>query len=320
MQNETIRVACIGECMIELAHRSATDLQLGYGGDTLNTAIYLNRLVRRQNIAVDYVTALGDDVYSNAMMAYWEAEGLGTDLVARLPGRFPGLYTIRTDASGERSFSYWRGQSAARHLLEEGRAATLTKRLQGYNLIYLSGITLSILDQSQRQALIDLIETIRKMGTKIAFDGNFRPAGWTSSEEARACFDAILTRTDIALPTFDDERMLMSTVNVKDVATRLHDLGVEQVVVKLGVEGCLLSSSEHAEIVSTSPIESVIDSTAAGDSFNAGFLAGLLLGRAHKQAALDGHRLASEVLQHRGAIIPDHAMPDLYNCGTNRTP
>ena len=311
MRSKTIRTACIGECMIELAHRSATDLQLGFGGDTLNTAVYLNRLVRDHNITVDYVTALGDDVYSDVMLASWQAEGLGTDLVARLPGRFPGLYTIRTDASGERSFSYWRGQSAARHLLEEGRAATLTERLEGYDLIYLSGITLSILDQSQRQALYDLIDAVQDMGALIAFDGNFRPAGWASLEEARTCFDAILTRTDIALPTFDDERMLMGDMDIEDIAKRHHDLGVDHVVVKLGADGCFLSSREHTEIVATSPLETVIDSTAAGDSFNAGFLAGLLLGRTTRDAALCGHSLASRVLGFRGAIIPVHAMPDL---------
>ncbi len=298
--------------MIELAHRGPADLQLAYGGDTLNTAVYLSRLARNQDIAVDYVTALGDDAYSDAMLAFWRDEGLGIDLVARLPGRLPGLYTIQTDASGERSFTYWRERSAARDLLRDGRAQALSERLRTYDLIYLSGITLSILDKAQRGSLIELIENVRKEGGKIAFDGNFRPAGWASLDDARRCFDALLSRTDIALPTFDDERMLMGTADGEGVAKRLHKLGVEQVVVKLGASGCLLSTGKGAEMVTTSPIEPVIDSTAAGDSFNAGFLAGLLLGKAPRSAAMDGHRLAAEVLRHRGAIIPREAMPELH--------
>lgn len=309
--NATIRVACIGECMIELAHLGALDLQLGYGGDTLNTAVYLKRLIQGHGITVDYVTALGDDAYSDAMMASWQDEGLGVDLVARLPGRLPGLYTIRTDERGERHFTYWRGQAAARDLLKDGRDATLRGHLGAYDLVYLSGITLSILDQPQRQALFALVDNVRKNGGKIAFDSNFRPAGWANLDEARACFDAILSRTDIALPTLDDEQALMGSADAVDVAERLHGLGVKQVAVKLGVEGCLLSDDGVTKMVETSPIEPVVDSTAAGDSFNAAFLAGLFQGKTPASAALDGHRLAGRVLQHRGAVIPIDAMADL---------
>ena len=311
MTEKTLKVACIGECMIELAHLGPTDLQLAYGGDTLNTAIYLNRLVRGRNITVDYVTALGDDAYSEAMLAFWQEEGLGVDLVARLPGRLPGLYTIRTDDRGERSFTYWRGQAAARDLLKDGRDATLTERLRGYDLLYLSGITLSILDQAQRRALFSLVDRIRKAGGRIAFDSNFRPASWAKLDEARTCFDAILRRTDIALPTLDDEQALMGSTDAADVAGRLHKLGVKLIVVKLGARGCLLSTDGDTKMMTTSPVETVIDSTAAGDSFNAGFLAGILLGKTPEMAVLDGQCLSRRVLHHRGAIIPIDAMADM---------
>ncbi len=134
-----IRVASIGECMIELRHRSPVELDLAYGGDTLNTAVYLARLARERGVAVDYVTALGDDAYSDGMLALWQAERVGTGLVARLPGRLPGLYTIRVDERGERSFTYWRSNSAARDMLKDGRAERLGEALAGYDLLYLSG-------------------------------------------------------------------------------------------------------------------------------------------------------------------------------------
>ena len=107
------RLAALGECMIELRHAGANDFVQGFSGDTLNTAIYLSRLLGADDARVDYVTALGDDPYSERMIAAWRAEGLGTNLVARLPGRLPGLYVIRTDSKGERSFHYWRGESAS---------------------------------------------------------------------------------------------------------------------------------------------------------------------------------------------------------------
>ena len=84
------RIASIGECMVELSALGGDDFHLAFGGDTLNTAVYLARC----GIGVDYVTALGDDHLSARMIASWRVEGVGIDHVLRLPGRLPGLYMI----------------------------------------------------------------------------------------------------------------------------------------------------------------------------------------------------------------------------------
>ena len=243
-----IRVASIGECMIELRHRSATTLDLAYGGDTLNTAVYLARLTGDRDVRVDYVSALGDDAYSDGMLAMWRDERIGVDLVARLPGRLPGLHTIRTDARGERSFTYWRSASAARDMLRGERAEQVAAALAGYDLLYLSGITLSILDPPQRAALVALADAVRAHGGRVAFDGNYRPVGWPDPDAARAAFDQMLERVDIALPTLDDEQALFGVKDARESAERLHRRGVAEVAIKLGAEGLLpvLGSSSPA--------------------------------------------------------------------------
>ena len=142
------------------------------------------------------------------MLAMWRAEGIGCDLVARLPGRLPGLYTIRTDRRGERTFTYWRSASAARDVLRGAHGSRIAERLAGHDLLYLSGITLSILDPAQRETLMALADAVRAQGGRVAFDSNFRPAGWPDRDEARATFDRMLRRVDIALPTLDDDQAL----------------------------------------------------------------------------------------------------------------
>lgn len=308
---ERLRVASIGECMIELRHRSDTELELAFGGDTLNTAVYLVRLAQDRGVAVDYVTALGDDSYSDAMLATWQSEGVGTSLVARLPGRLPGLYTIRTDERGERTFTYWRTAAAARDMLKGGRAEEIAQKLAGYALLYASGITLSILNDEQRRALMTLAEQIRQAGGRVAFDGNYRPAGWPDRNEARQVFDAMLQRVDIALPTLDDEQALFGVRDAAEACDRLHHLGVAEVAVKLGADGCSLSSAAWTGKVAGEPVAEVVDSTAAGDSFNGGYLAARLLGADPQAAARLGNRVAARVIGHRGAIIPADAMADL---------
>src|SRR5689334_20040773 len=165
-----MRVACIGECMVELSERPDGSLVRGFGGDTLNTALYLARL----GIAVDYVTALGDDVWSDEMASAWSREGIGLARVRRLPGRMPGLYIIRTDAAGERSFHYWRDCAAARDLLAEPGAAETRAALEAYDVVYVSGISLSLYGEAGRAALSETLAALRARGGRVVFDTNFR--------------------------------------------------------------------------------------------------------------------------------------------------
>src|ERR1700752_2309842 len=122
------KVASIGECMIELKEAEDGLYSRGFGGDTLNTAVYLARL----GVAVDYVTALGDDPLSDEMVAAWRAERVGTDRVGRMPGRLPGLYLITTDASGQRRFDYWRDSAPARLLFELPQTEQIAAALADY--------------------------------------------------------------------------------------------------------------------------------------------------------------------------------------------
>ena len=305
----TVRVASIGECMMELRHRGPTDLDLAFGGDTLNTAVYLARLGSAAGLSVDYVTALGDDPYSEAMLAMWRDEGIATGLVGRLPGRLPGLYAIRTDRKGERSFHYWRSAAAARDMLEGEPGRKILAALPSYGWIYLSGITLSILAEASRARLLTALAQARAAGAKIAFDPNYRPRGWPEPEAARAAFTAMLRQTDLALPSFADEKALFGDPEPEATAARIRDLGVAEVVVKNAEEPCLVSVDADELQVIGRLVENPVDTTAAGDSFNAAYLASRIRHASPAEAAAAGHVLAEEVIRHPGAVIPKAAMP-----------
>lgn len=305
-----MRFAAIGECMIELKQRDPASFSLAYGGDTLNCATYLARLVRGRGIDVEYVTALGDDPYSDAMLETWKAEGIDTESVPRLSGMLPGLYIIRTDEQGERSFFYYRSQSAARLLLRDGRAEALRRSLAGVDILYVSGITLSIFDDKQREALMRIFETVREAGGGVAFDGNYRPRGWSAPDEARHWYDRVLEVATIALPTFDDEKALFGDAGPEATVQRLRQAGIGEIVVKLGPDGVLLAHGDTMRKVPTERVQAV-DTTAAGDSFNGAYLAARLLGKSPREAAEAGNRLAGAKVRHHGAIMPAAAMPDL---------
>ena len=93
------KIAVIGECMIELSQKGA-DVQRGFGGDTLNTSVYIARQVDATALSVHYVTALGTDSFSQQMLESWQGENVDTSLTQRMENRLPGLYYIETDSTG----------------------------------------------------------------------------------------------------------------------------------------------------------------------------------------------------------------------------
>jgi 2-dehydro-3-deoxygluconokinase len=305
-------IISIGECMMELRHRDEENLTLSFGGDTLNTALYLSRVGADAGLQVSYLTALGDDPYSERMVAAWQAEGIDTGLVARLPGRSPGLYIIRTNAAGERSFSYFRSAAAARDMLKDGRAEALADRVAAADCIYLSAITLSILDEPQRQKLMGMLDGARRRGGHVAFDSNYRPAGWPSADDARRWMGEAWRRATIGLPTLDDEQCLHGDSDARRCAERLQGLGVAEVAVKLGGRGCYVAAPRDSQEVPAVAVAHPVDTTAAGDSFNAAYLAARLTGADPAAAARKGNELAAIVVQHPGAIIPRAAMADFH--------
>src|SRR4051812_3583813 len=288
--------------MVELREMADGRFSRGYGGDTLNTAVYLARL----GVAVDYVTALGDDPWSDEMISGWAAEGVGTDRVARLPGRVPGLYIIQTDARGERRFLYWRDSAPPRAPFCSPGTREIVEALPGYDLLYFSGITLSLYGETGRACFFDVLDRARQQGRRITFDTNFRPRGWPDRALAQRAYRATFGRAGIILASTEDLELLFGAEGVQEL---LSHRSSAELVLKLATPACRIISADRDEEVHAEPVADVVDTTAAGDSFAAAYIAARLSGAAPHEAAYAGHRLAGAVVRHPGAIIPSAAMP-----------
>lgn len=299
MPAQPLKIACIGEVMIELVAEGVDRAAINVAGDSYNTAVYLARMLPEAEVS--FVTALGTDRFSDRIIDHMQAHGVGTGLIERRDDKSPGLYAIETDASGERSFTYWRSDSAARTLFTEPCVVGLD-RLAAMDVILVTGISMAILPPDSRARLISALDDLRTKGVRLVYDSNYRPALWDSQDTARQINRDMWQRTDIALPSVDDEMAIFGDATPEAVLTRLRSYGCEDGALKRGAEG---PASLDPSVVPPrfEPATSVVDTTAAGDSFNAGFLAARLSGADLIRSMQSGHDLASKVIGAKGAIV-----------------
>ena len=270
-------------------------------GDTLNTAIYLARETPRERVTVSYVTLLGAGALSDQMVRAIAAEGIDCNLIGRHPDREPGLYLVEHDERGERSFRYWRSESAARRLFSDG--APSLDALSGCDLVYLSGITLAILPPERRAALIEACAALRKTGCVIAFDSNLRPRLWESSAAARKATDAMWRVTDVGFPSLEDIRALHGDLTAEQTLTQIADMAVQEIVLRDGARGTTIRRAGKPDIHFRPTPVVVVDSTAAGDAYNAAYLATRLRSGTDIEAMRTAQHLAERVLSFPGAIL-----------------
>ncbi|WP_181704017.1 sugar kinase [Chthonobacter albigriseus] len=300
--------ASIGECMIELSAVGEGLYRQGFAGDTFNTAWYVRALSDPSAWTVRYVTALGDDRLSDELRRFISASGMDASRILSVKGRPVGLYAIHLDGH-ERSFSYWRETSAARLLAAD--QDHLVAALADADAVYFSGITLAILSPEDRRTLLDALAAVRARGGLVAYDPNVRPRLWPDAETMKAAIADGYRVATVALPTWPDEKDLYGDADPAAEIARVTGYGVPEVVLKAGADPCIVAFDGRMERVPAVSVAEPVDTTGAGDSFNAGYLTARLAGWAPVEAARLGHAVAARVIGVKGALAPMREMADL---------
>lgn len=285
-----------------------------FGGDTLNTALYLARLCESESINVAFATSIGIDLDSNLLLAAWKKEGIDTRFVTQLVDKYPGRYRINIDKHGERSFKYQRNNSAARYYLTSSPGA-LTRFIAGRtgDYFYFSGISLAIIPPEDRAWLFEALASFKANGGKVIFDNNYRPVLWHKKEVLPA-YESAMALADIAFLTDEDEYEIYQDDSLNGIIARAKQYNTTETIIKCGSDPCIIidSKGEH-HIISAKYVKNVVDTCAAGDAFAAGYLAKRLQQASIEQSAQFAHRVASNVIQRSGAIVDRKVMAELFD-------
>ncbi len=299
------RLLAIGECMVELMQAEGGLMRKSFAGDTFNTAYYARQYLPA-DWQVDYLSAVGNDAISAEMLAFMAGHGIGTDHVARIEGLSPGLYMIHLK-DGERSFSYWRSASAARLLARDGDR--VRRAVDASDIIVFSGITLAILPLEDVETLLSELRRAKAAGKRVVFDPNIRPRLWDHADRMRDTISAGARAASLVMPSLDDETTHFGDGSVEETIARYRSLGVNDLVVKDGADGATLLFDGVRCRVPSASVDTIVDTTSAGDSFNGAFLARLAVGDTPEDAARFAASVAAAVIQHHGALVAKDKLP-----------
>ena len=305
-------IAFLGEALLELAPSGqAQNFRLGVAGDIFNTAAAVAQLGVPSNL----VTAVGDIATDQIFFDRAEALAISTKFVQRDRSRHAGLYLINNDENGERSFVYWRSNSAARHLFgSRDQLDQVLTSLRGIPYWYFSGITLALLSSESLEVLIKHLIAFRHRGGKVVYDNNYRPALWASAAHFRSTDQLVLPQVDIFLPSLDDAISSGVAQSETEALARFRSLAVPEIVLKNGTEPVVLLYEGSEVSIPVKAQSPVVDTTGAGDGFNGGYLAARLLGHTPAEAVQVGMRVSGTVVCHRGAILPPEQWQALRQC------
>ncbi len=297
------KVAVIGECMVELYQDKKGMYKQTFGGDTFNCSVYLKR--SNKKVELEYITVLGQDELSKKMLNFFHKQNLKTSYIDCIKNKNSGLYIINTQ-NGERSFSYWRSNSAARELFLTSSLEKISEELLDFDIIYFSAISLAIMSEVGRNKFFKIIKKARAKGVKIAFDSNYRPKLYKNSDEARQIYNKAIHYCDIFLPSIDDEKQLWGDgdIDTNSIIKKAKKAKCTEIVIKCGKEDIVYYFNGHTKTIKTKQLKNIIDSTSAGDSFNGAYLANRLKNKSIEDSIKKAQKLATQVIMYKGAIIP----------------
>ncbi|MDH5441819.1 MAG: sugar kinase [Candidatus Bathyarchaeota archaeon] len=300
----TPQVVGIGEVLIDfiatepVPYTEATHFMKCFGGAPMNTLVGIARL----GISSGAITAVGGDPFGKFLINELKRNGVDTSrVVVKERTRTTITFVANEPLTGERTFIFYRkpwvrGTSDSSLTPEDIDYEYISKA----KILHISGFSLS--QDPSRRASLSAVRHARKSGVKISFDPTLRSDVWNSENTLRRTYSKMLKLSDIATFSREEAEFILETSDPRKAAEKALRYGVEIVGIKLGSEGAYVKTKEGIDVSAPAFKVKAVDTTGAGDGWNAALIVGLCRGWKPERCVKIANAVGALVVTKHGAI------------------
>lgn len=292
------KICSIGECMIELTNIDNKNYSLSVAGDTLNFCFYLNK----ELFNVFYFTSIGNSEMSKEALFFFKKNNINTQLVHKDLNNEIGLYIIKNKKSGEKKFYYWRDNSAAKYYLNNLNVKKISKKIQNFDFLYLSGITLSLIEIKNLNNIIDFINFCKSKNCKIIFDLNIRIKRW-NKKKLLSFLNIILLKVDIFFASGEDVKFWKGNDKISTFLDITRKNKIPHGIYRKNAKCNYAFLKKDKYIIQNKILNKVVDSSGAGDGYNATYLSNFIQTNDPKKALIAASKIGAKIIMKKGAIV-----------------
>ena len=293
-----INVCSIGEAMIEISNIKNSLYNQSFAGDTLNFCNYLDK----KKINAFFLSAIGKSDFNQPLLDFVRSKNISTKYIKQINQFEIGLYLIKNKDNGEKQFFYWRDESAAKHYFNNIDFLNLYKELKNFDYIYFSGITLSIIHISKLNNFIKLLKLLKRKKIKIVFDFNIRPSRW-NKKNLNIFLDSVLKFVDICFLSGEDMNYWKNKNNIKSYEQIVRKYKLKHSIFRKNAKFTYVFLNKTRYVFRNKLLKKVVDTSGAGDGFNAAYLSNFIVNNDPVLALKAGSSLGSKIVMKKGAIV-----------------
>ena len=293
-----INVCSIGEAMIEISNIKNSLYNQSFAGDTLNFCNYLDK----KKLNAFFLSAIGKSEINQSLLDFVKSKKISTKYIKQINKIEVGLYLIKNKNNGEKQFFYWRDESAAKVYFNNIDFLNLYKELKNFDYIYFSGITLSIIHVSKLNNFIKLLKLLKNKKIKIVFDLNIRPNRW-NKKNLNIFLDLVLKFVDICFLSGEDMNYWKNKNNIKSYEQIVRKYKIKHSIFRKNAEYTYVFLNKTRYVFKNKLIKKVVDTSGAGDGFNAAYLSNFIVNNDPVLALKAGSSLGSKIVMKKGAIV-----------------
>ena len=293
-----INVCSIGEAMIEISNIKNSLYNQSFAGDTLNFCNYLDK----KKLNAFFLSAIGKSEINQSLLDFVKSKNISTKYIKQINQFEIGLYLIKNKDNGEKQFFYWRDESAAKQYFNNIDFLNLYKELKNFDYIYFSGITLSIIHISKLNNFIKLLKLLKSKKIKIVFDFNIRPTRW-NKKNLNNFFDSVLKFVDICFISGEDMSYWKNKNGIKSYEQIVRKYKLKHSIFRKNAKFTYVFLNKTRYVFKNKLLKTVVDTSGAGDGFNAAYLSNFIVNNDPVLALKAGSSLGSKIVMKKGAIV-----------------